>query len=63
MDIILACWKSLLKDNNNTWVIDYIDKFDVNTESFDSAQIADRVGVYILDMLGQYDKFTRNPII
>ena len=52
MDIILAYRKSIQIDDDNTWVKSYIDKFYVTKGSFNSAQIAHFVGIYIVDTLG-----------
>ena len=46
--------KSALVYNNNTWEKKATDNFDVTMGSFDSAQIADLVGIYILDTLGRF---------
>ena len=45
--IILACRKTLLKNNESTWVKTGLDNFDVPMGGYDSAQIADLVGLYI----------------
>ena len=50
-DIILACRKTVLKNNRSTWVKSGSDNFDVPTGGYDSSQIADLVGLYILDIL------------
>ena len=54
LDILLACKKSELIYNNTTWGKTTIGNFDVTIGSFDSAQIADLVGIYILDTLGRF---------
>ena len=54
LDIILTCWKSVLIYNNTTWEKMTTDNFDVTMESFNTAQIADLVGIYILDTLGRF---------
>ena len=41
----------MLINNDTTWVKTGIDNFDVSMGSFDSAQIADWVSIYILDTL------------
>ena len=50
-EIILACRKTVLKNNDSTWVKNGLDNFDVPMVGYDSSQIADLVGLYILDML------------
>ena len=50
-EIILACRKTVLKNNDSTWVKNGLDNFDVPMGGYDSSQIADLVGLYILDML------------
>ena len=52
--IILACWKFVLFYNNTTWEKTTTDNFDVTMGSFDHAQIADLVGIYILDTLNRF---------
>ena len=47
VDIILACRRSVLINNNNMWVKNHMDNFDVTMGSFDSVQSADLVTVYI----------------
>ena len=51
--IILACRKTFLKNNGSTWVKTGSENFDVPMEGYDSAQIADLVGLYILDTLSR----------
>ena len=53
IEIILACRKSILSDNCRTWVKNHVDNFDVPKGAYDSAQEADLIGIYILDMLGR----------
>ena len=43
----LSCRRSVLNNYNDTWVKNYMDKFDVMMESFHSAQITDLVGVCV----------------
>ena len=50
-EIILACRKTVLKNNDSTWVKNGLDNFDVPMGGYDSSQIADLVGLYILDIL------------
>ena len=54
LDIILACGKYALFYNDITWEKTTTDNFNVTLGSFDSAQIADFVGIYILDTLGRF---------
>ena len=52
MKIILACRKTVIKNNESTWVKSGLDIFDVPMGGgYDSSQIADLVGLYILNML------------
>ena len=53
LDIILACKKSVLINNDTTWVKTGNDNFDVTMGSFDSVQITGLVGIYILYTLGR----------
>ena len=50
----LACRKSVLVYNTTTWEKKTTNNFDITMGSFDSAQIADLVGIYILDTLGRF---------
>ena len=52
--IISARWKSVLINNDTTWEKTTTDNFDVTMGSFDCVQIADQVGIYILDTLGRF---------
>ena len=52
IEIILACRKSILVDNCRAWVKSHEDNFDVPMSAYNSAQVADLIGIYILDMLG-----------
>ena len=53
-DIILACRKTVLKNNESTWVKRGSENFDVPMGGgYDSSQIADLVGLYILDILNK----------
>ena len=47
--IILACRKTVLENNDSTWIKTSLDNFDVPMDGYDSAQIADFVGLYILN--------------
>ena len=53
LGIILACRKSVLTKNDTTWLKTGTDNFDITFGSFDSAQIADLVGIYILNTLSR----------
>ena len=55
LDIILACRKSVLFYNNTTWE-KTADNFDVTMGSFDFAQFADIVGMFIFDTVGRFLK-------
>ena len=52
-EIILACRKTVLKNNRSTWVKTGSENFDVHMGGYDSSQIADLVGLYILDTLSR----------
>ena len=58
IEIILASRKTVLSDNRRSWVKSHVDNFDVPMGAYDSAQVADLVGIYILDTLGRIS--TRN---
>lgn len=61
--IILTAKKLLLTLNNSTWIKCHYDNFDVPMGAYDSAQIADLVGIYILDILSRICKSqTNRPI-
>ena len=51
--MILACWKTILKNNESTRVKTGLDNFDVHMGGYDSSQITDLVGLYILDSLSR----------
>ena len=51
--IILACRKTVLENNGSTWVKTDSGNFDVPIGRYDSTQIADLVGLYILDTLSR----------
>ena len=53
IEIILASRKSVLSDNRRSGVKSLVDNFDVPMGAYDSAQVADLVGIYILDTLGR----------
>ena len=53
IEIILASRKIVLSDNRRSWVKSHVDNFDVPMGAYDSAQVADLVGIYILDTLGR----------
>ena len=51
-EIILACRKTVIENNESTWVKSGLDNFDVPiVGGYDSSQIADLVGLYILNIL------------
>ena len=50
-EIILACRKTVLKNNESTWVKSSLDNFDFPMGGYDSSQIADLVGLYTLNIL------------
>ena len=50
---ILARWKSILADNRKTWVKSHMDNFDAPMGDYYSVQVADLIGIYILDTLGR----------
>ena len=50
-EIILACRKTVIKNNDSTWVKNGLENFDVPMGGYDSSQIADLVGLYISNML------------
>ena len=52
VEIILACRKSILSDYRRTWVKRHVDNFDVSIRAYDSGQVADLIGIYILDTMG-----------
>ena len=54
LDIISACRKSVLIYDDTTWEKMTTNNFDVTMGLFDSAQIADLVGIYILDTLERF---------
>ena len=51
--ILLACSKTVLKNNDSTWIKTGWDNFDVPMGGYDSAQKADLVGLYILNTLSR----------
>ena len=53
IEIILARRKTILSDNRRSWVKSHVDNFDVPMGAYNSAQVADLVGIYILDTLGR----------
>ena len=48
-----TCRKPILSDNEKAWVKSHIDNFDVPISAYDWAQIADLIGISILDTLGR----------
>ena len=53
IEIILASRKSVLSDSHRSWVKSHVDNFDIPMGAYVSAQVADLVGIYILDTLGR----------
>ena len=53
IEIILAWRKSILSDNRKTWMKSHVDNFNVPMGTYDSAQVADLIRIYILDTLGR----------
>ena len=53
IEIILASRKSVLSESRRSWVKSHVDNFDVSMGAYDSAQVADLVGIYIIDTLGR----------
>ena len=53
IEIILASRKSVLSDSRRSWIKSHVDNFDVPMGAYDSAQVADLAGIYILDTLGR----------
>ena len=49
LDIILARRRPILVSDNDTWIKNHMYNFNVTIESFDLAQIADLVRIYILN--------------
>ena len=52
-DIILACRKTVWENNGTTWIKSGPVNFDVPMGGYDSSQIADLVGLYILHILNR----------
>ena len=53
IEIILANRKSILTDSRRIWIKIYVDNFDVPMGAYNSALIADLIGIYILETLGR----------
>ena len=53
IEIIVACRKSILFDNRRTWVKSHVNNFDIPIGAYDSAKVADLIGIYILDTLSR----------
>ena len=53
IELILTCRKFILTDSRFTCIKNYTDSFDIPMDSFNSAQIADLIGIYILETLGK----------
>ena len=49
-EIILACMKTVIKNNETRWIKSGLGNFDVPKRGYDSSQIADLVGLYILNV-------------
>ena len=52
-DIILACRKTVLENNGTTWIKSGPVNFDVPMGGYNSSQIADLMGLYILHVLNR----------
>lgn len=52
-NIILAARKSLLSLNNSTWMKCKNEDFDIPRGAYDSVQVANIVGIYILEILSR----------
>ena len=52
-EIILTCRKTILTDNKSIWIKNCTGNFDVPTGVYESAQITDLIGIYILDTIGK----------
>ena len=53
-DIILACRKTVLESNGTTWIKSGPMNSDVPMGRYDSSQIADLVGLHILNVLNRF---------
>ena len=53
IEIILAWTKLMLSDNRRTWVKSHVDNFDVPMGTYDTARVAELLGIYILNTLGR----------
>ena len=53
IDIILACRRTLLDNNETTWIKSGPVNFDIPMGGYDSSQTADLVGLYILHILNR----------
>ena len=51
--MILNCWKSTIHYKNSTWIKSTTENFDVSMGTYDSTQITDLVGKYMLDTLSR----------
>ena len=51
IEIILASRKTVLSDNCRSWVKSHVNNFDIPMGAYNSAQVADLVGIYIQDTL------------
>ena len=52
IDIIMACRKTILRNNKSDWVKKGNNNFDLPMGAYDSAQLSDLVGIYIIHSLG-----------
>ena len=53
IEIISTCRKSFLTDNKSIRIKNCTDNFDISMGAYNSTQIADLIGIYILDTLGR----------
>ena len=51
--IILTCRKTIFKNNESTWVKTGLDNFDVPMGGYDSAQIANLEGLYVVYIISR----------
>ena len=54
IEIILHCRKSLLFNNENTWIKKSESMFDVTMGSYDGAETCELVGLYLLNLLKEH---------
>ena len=53
IEIILNCKISILTNNKSSWIKSHTDNFGVLVDAYNFAQIADLIGIYVLDTLGR----------